>query len=69
MKSCDKLTHIKEYISQENLIPLEDCELQLLKPIKRIRKFKALNEGTKGFEVGTSMGWFPILISEEWYFL
>ena len=68
MKSYENLPHIKEYIRQQSLIPLEEFELQFWKTVKRIGKFKTLNEKTKILEVGTGIGWFPILCKKNGIF-
>jgi 2-polyprenyl-3-methyl-5-hydroxy-6-metoxy-1,4-benzoquinol methylase len=68
VKSYENLWHIKEYIRQQSLIPLEDFELQFLKTMKRISRFKTLNERTKILEVGTGIGWFPILCKKNGIF-
>jgi 2-polyprenyl-3-methyl-5-hydroxy-6-metoxy-1,4-benzoquinol methylase len=56
---------VKDFIEQQNRFKLEDFEPQFQNIMKRIKKFKEINLGTKLLEVGSGSGWFLVLCKKN----
>jgi 2-polyprenyl-3-methyl-5-hydroxy-6-metoxy-1,4-benzoquinol methylase len=65
MKVHHDLHVVEEYLNDQRQLTLQDFVHQFDKTIKRIRKFKEIDSGTKILEVGTGSGWFPILCKKH----
>jgi SAM-dependent methyltransferase len=61
MKVHHDLHVVEGYLSDQRKLVLQDFVPQFENTIKRIRKFKEIDSGSKVLEVGTGAGWFPIL--------
>jgi 2-polyprenyl-3-methyl-5-hydroxy-6-metoxy-1,4-benzoquinol methylase len=55
------LPHVVQHVKQRQKVAVDDFEAQFKKELKRIEKFKPIDANTKILEVGSGMGWFPIL--------
>lgn len=65
MKIHYDLQHVNEYLRQQTHIRFKDLEYQFENTIKRISKFKRICPDTKILEVGTGLGWFPIICEKR----
>jgi 2-polyprenyl-3-methyl-5-hydroxy-6-metoxy-1,4-benzoquinol methylase len=61
----DKLNDISRYIENNKHLKLEDKEHDWEFIFDRIKKFKTINQKTKILEVGTGIGWLPILCKKK----
>jgi SAM-dependent methyltransferase len=61
MKVHHDLHVVEGYLNDQRQLTLQDFVHQFEMTIRRIRKFKEIDSGTKLLEVGTGSGWFPIL--------
>jgi len=65
MKVHHGLHVIEKYLSDQRKLKLKDFEPQFENIFKRIKKFKEIRRDTKILEVGTGVGWFPILCKKQ----
>lgn len=65
MKVHYDLRVIEKFLSEQRKLQLEDFKPQFESLFKRIRKFKGIQRDTKILEVGTGIGWLPILCKEQ----
>lgn len=61
----EKLSDVIRYIENHKHIKLEDKEPEFEAILKCINRFKPINQNTKILEVGTGIGWFPILCKKK----
>jgi len=59
------LPHVDQYVKQRQKIAVDDFEPQFKKELKRIEKFRPIDADTKILEVGSGIGWFPILCKKH----
>lgn len=64
MKIYYDVPHVEKYIKLQGY-NRSDLELEFENTIKRLRKFKPINADTKILEVGTGVGWFPIMCKKN----
>lgn len=66
---CVKVQHdlhvVEGFLSDQRKLTLQDFLGVFESTLKRIRKFKEINSSTKVLEVGTGVGWFPILCKKK----
>jgi 2-polyprenyl-3-methyl-5-hydroxy-6-metoxy-1,4-benzoquinol methylase len=58
-------TIVAQFIQEEDEHTLEDKKPEVESLLKLIRRFKAINAGTKILEIGVGSGWFQILCKEQ----
>jgi SAM-dependent methyltransferase len=65
MKVYHNLHVVEWYLNEQRKLVLQDFLPQFENIIKRIRKFKEINSRSTVLEVGTGVGWFPILCKKH----
>lgn len=65
MKVHEDLVHVGEYIEQRKALSLETFQPEFENILKRIEKFKPIEQETRMLEVGTGIGWFVILCNKN----
>jgi len=65
MKVHHDLHVVEGYLGDQRKLVLQDFVPEFENTIKRIRKFKEIDSGSKVLEVGTGAGWFPILCKKR----
>jgi SAM-dependent methyltransferase len=60
-----RLSSDASYLESHKHIKLEDKEAEFRNILRVIRMFRPLEAGTRMFEVGTGIGWFPLLCARH----
>lgn len=61
----EELSDVNRYIQNRKHIKLEDKETEFNKLMGKITRFKAVNRKSEFLEIGTGIGWIPILCEKK----
>jgi SAM-dependent methyltransferase len=61
----ETLGDVTRYLDVRQRVRLEDKEEQFESYMRCVRRFKRMDAGTKMLEVGTGLGWFPLLCKRK----